>query len=68
MKMSAIEKENAETVEMIWNEYHHAKPQTVSTVLTGSQYNALMSKGKAAPVFIWPVPKGPHPNHLVLVS
>ena len=33
MRMSAIEKETAENVEMIWNEYHHAKPHTVSTVL-----------------------------------
>jgi len=53
---------------MIWNEYHHSKPHTVSTVLNAAQYQQLLSKGKAAKVFIFPVPKGEAPNHLVLVS
>mmetsp|Transcript_34985 Transcript_34985/g.53704 ORF Transcript_34985/g.53704 Transcript_34985/m.53704 type:complete len:89 (-) Transcript_34985:469-735(-) len=38
VKMSAFEKETADTCTMIWNEYHHAKPHTVSTVLTVQQY------------------------------
>ena len=53
---------------MIWNEYHHAKPHTVSTVLSTNQYVELISKGKGAPMFIYPVPKGEAPNHFVLVS
>ena len=68
VKMSAFERENAETCSKIWNEYHHAKPHTVSTVLNKTQYAELMSKGKAAPMFIYPVPKGEAPNHFVLVS
>lgn len=68
MRMSAIEKETAENIEMIWNEYHHAKPHTVSSVLTKAQYHDLMSKGKAAPMFLYPIPKGEHPNHFVMVS
>jgi ATP synthase F1 complex assembly factor 1 len=52
VKISAFSKENEETCSMIWNEYHHAKPHTVSTVLSGSQYGELMSKGKGAPMFI----------------
>ena len=66
--MSAFEKENAETCKMIWNEYHHAKGHVVSTVLSSSQYAELQSKGKASPVFIFPVPKGEAPSHMVLVS
>ena len=53
---------------MIWNEYHHAKPHTVSTVLTSKQYAEFTSKGKNSPVFIFPVPKGEPPAHFVLVS
>ena len=68
VKLSAFEKENAETCKMLWNEYHHAKPHLVSTVLTERQYSELMSKGKGSPVFIFPVPKGEAPNHFVLVS
>ena len=65
--MTAIEKEGADTIELIWNEYHHAKPTTVSAALTAPQYNELMEKGAAAPLFIYPVPKGDHPEHFVLV-
>lgn len=68
MRMSAIEKEPAEIVTQIWNEYHHAKPHTVSTVLTKAQYEELRNRGKQAPIFIYPVPKGDHPNHFVIVS
>jgi hypothetical protein len=68
VKTSAFEKETAETCTMIWKEYHHAKPHTVSTVLTAPLYAELMSKGKGAPMFIYPVPKGEAPNHFVLVS
>lgn len=68
VKRSAFEKEDADTCTYIWNEYHHAKPHTVSTVLTSRQYDELLSKGKGAPMFIWPVPKGAAPNHFVLVS
>mmetsp|Transcript_9694 Transcript_9694/g.16315 ORF Transcript_9694/g.16315 Transcript_9694/m.16315 type:complete len:155 (-) Transcript_9694:556-1020(-) len=68
VKQSAFERENSETCELIWNEYHHAKEHTVSTTLSKSQYQMLMANGKAAPIFIHPVPKGPHPNHFVLVS
>jgi ATP synthase mitochondrial F1 complex assembly factor 1 len=38
MKLSAIEKETPETIEMIWREYHNAKPFTVSRVLSTSLY------------------------------
>ena len=68
VKISAFEKENADTCRMIWNEYHHAKPHTVSNVLSASQYGELMNKGKGSPIFIHPVPKGEAPNHFVLVS
>ena len=68
VKISAFQKENAETCQYIWNEYHHSKPHTVSTVLNAKQYGQLMSRGKASPVFVWPVPKGEAPNHFVLVS
>ena len=53
---------------MIWNEYHHAKEHTVSSTLTKAQYKDLSQKGKAAPMFLYPVPKGDHPNHFVMVS
>jgi len=53
---------------MLWNEFHHAKPENVSTVLTEGQYKTLVSRGKASPIFIHPVPKGEAPNHFVLVS
>ena len=66
--MSAFEKENAETCEMIWNEYHHAKKDTVSTVLSTRQYDEFMSRGKNSPIFIFPVPKGEPGQHMVLVS
>ena len=66
--MSAFEKESAENCEMLWNEYHHAKGGTVSTVLTNAQYAELMSKAKNSPMFIFPVPKGEAPAHMVLVS
>ena len=46
VKMSAFDKENAETCEYIWNEYHHAKPTTVSTTLNSRMYRELVSKGK----------------------
>lgn len=68
VKISAFERETSETCQMIWNEYHHAKPHTVSTVLTAPQYVELLSKGRGAPMFIFPVPKGEAPSHLVLVS
>ena len=58
VKESAFVKEDADTCAMIWNEYHHSKNHTVSTVLTNQQYQELMSRGKAAPMFIFPVPKG----------
>ena len=68
VKMSAFEKETAETCKLIWNEYHHAKPHTVSTVLSKSQYQQLMSNARSAPIFIFPVAKGRYPEHMVLVS
>ena len=68
VKISAFEKENADTCTMLWNEFHHAKPENVSTVLTEGQYKTLVSRGKASPIFIHPVPKGEAPNHFVLVS
>lgn len=68
VKMSVFEKETASTCEMIWNEYHHTKEYTVSTVLTSSQYQELTSKAKNAPMFIFAVPKGAPPAHMVLVS
>ena len=68
VKISAFEKEDAETCQMIWNEYHHAKNHTVSTVLNEVQYKELFMRGKSAPMFIFPVPKGPAPEHFVLVS
>ena len=38
MKMSAIERETPETIEMIWNEYQNAKPHTVSRTLNTTLY------------------------------
>ena len=38
MKMSAIEKETPETIDMVWNEYHNAKGHTVSRVLNTTLY------------------------------
>ena len=66
--MSAFENETAETCTYLWNEFHHAKPENVATVLNESQYNLLVNRGKAAPMFIHPVSKDPHPNHFILVS
>ena len=66
--MSAFEKETAETCIYLWNEFHHAKPENVATVLTEGQFKLLFSRGKAAPMFIHPVAKGAAPNHMVLVS
>ena len=68
VKISAFEKETADTCTMIWDEFHHAKNTNVSTVLTAAQYGNLVSRGKSSPMFIQPVPKGPSPNHFVLVS
>ncbi len=34
VKYSALEKETPSTIEMIWNEYHNAKPHTVSKVIS----------------------------------
>ena len=44
MKVSAVEKETPETIEMIWREYHNAKGHTVSRVLSQSLYMQLMTK------------------------
>jgi hypothetical protein len=44
MKVSAIEKETPETIEMIWREYHNAKGHTVSRVLSQTLYMQLMTK------------------------
>jgi hypothetical protein len=44
MKISAIEKENAGTIEVIWREFHNAKPHTVSRVLPQSLYLQLLNK------------------------
>jgi ATP synthase mitochondrial F1 complex assembly factor 1 len=68
VKMSAFEKESAETCEEIWNEYHHTKKDTVSTVLSVSQYEALTSKGKGSPIFLFPLPKGEPGQYMNLVS
>ena len=68
VKISAFEKENADTCTFLWNEFHHAKPENVATVLNEAQYKLLFNRGKAAPMFIHPVAKGDHPNHMILVS
>jgi len=44
MKMSAIERETPETIEMIWREYHNAKAHTVSRVLNTTLYMQLLAK------------------------
>jgi hypothetical protein len=44
MKMSAIERETPETIEMIWREYHNAKPYTVSRSLNTTLYLQLLTK------------------------
>ncbi len=44
MKVSAVEKETPETIEMIWREYHNAKGHTVSRVLSQTLYMQLMTK------------------------
>lgn len=68
VKMSAFEKETPETCVYLWNEFHHAKPENVATVLSHKQFQLLFSRGKASPMFIHPVPKGEPPNHFILVS
>jgi ATP synthase F1 complex assembly factor 1 len=68
VKMSAFEKENADTCVYLWNEFHHSNPASVSTVLSVAQYKHLFNKGKSAPMFIQAVPKGAPPNHMILVS
>ena len=38
MKMSAIERETPETIEMIWKDYHRAKPYTCARVINATLY------------------------------
>jgi hypothetical protein len=52
MKVSAIEKETPETIEMIWREYHNAKGHTVSRVLSQTLYMQLMTKYEFISFFI----------------
>lgn len=66
MKMSAIEKETPSTIEMIWHEYHNAKPHTVSRVLSQQIYLQLLNNAQHAKLFIYPIPK--EGGHFMLIS
>ena len=62
MKMSAIEKESAATIETIWNTYHYERSHTVSKVLTPTLYMQLMQNAQGNTFFVLPVPKKAEPG------
>lgn len=53
--MSLLEKEPTSSVKSIWNEYHAAKPGTVSSVISANQFELLEKRAKASPYFIFPL-------------
>ena len=67
MKMSAIERETPETIEMIWNTYHQQRSHTCAKVINPSLYMQLLTNAQAAPIFVFPVPKGDQGGYFTLV-
>ena len=68
VKMSVFERENSQTIEMLWTEYHKARTHTTSKVLSVPRYMQLLSNAQAAPFFILPVPKLQDNSHFVMVT
>ncbi|CAG9310426.1 unnamed protein product [Blepharisma stoltei] len=66
VKLSLIEKEEPSEIKRIWNEYHLNRPNNVSTVITAHQYDLLLRRTKASPIFIFPLKR--KAGHFVLVS
>ena len=66
--MSAFEKENQETIDQIWTEYHKMRAHTVSAIMTPELYLTFLSRAKAHPIFILPVPKDDSNSYFMLVS
>ena len=66
--MSAMEKEKPETIDHIWTEYHKMRGHTISAVMTPTLYVQLLSRAKAHPFFVYPVPKADDNSYFMLVS
>lgn len=56
MKVELLANKSADEIKQIWFEYHKTK-DVITATLTTEQYEALMIKGKAHPVFILPLPR-----------
>lgn len=56
MKIELVEDKTAEDLSKIWIEYHKTKDVLAAT-LTVQQFDSLMARAKANPVFILPLPR-----------
>mmetsp|Transcript_52409 Transcript_52409/g.59908 ORF Transcript_52409/g.59908 Transcript_52409/m.59908 type:complete len:197 (-) Transcript_52409:257-847(-) len=66
-KMSAIEREQPSTIKQIWTDYHKEKEQTISSFLEPSHYRKIVSRGRASPMFVFPVWK-PQGHYVMLMQ
>ena len=55
VKLNLLEKETPEVVQTIWSKYHFAMNDAIAHTLTSSQYQTLMSRGLACPMFVLPL-------------
>lgn len=56
MKLELVQDKTPEEIKHIWVEYHKTKV-SVSGVLELAQFEKIMARGKAFPVFIFPLPR-----------
>ena len=68
VKMSAFEREKPETIDYIWTEYHKLRGHTVSAVMTPTLYVQLLTRAKAHPFFVFPVPKAEDDSYFMLLA
>ena len=67
MKMSAIERESKQTIEMIWTQYHQQRSHTIAKVLTPTLYMQLMQNAQNSPMFVLPMPKEGSDKYFMMV-
>lgn len=56
MKVELLNNKSPDEIKQIWFEYHKNK-DVIAATLTIKQYEDLMAKGKAHPIFILPLPR-----------
>ncbi|ORZ19725.1 ATP11 protein-domain-containing protein [Absidia repens] len=56
VKLELFEKENAETIEKIWTQYH-ADKDCITAIIPSKVYDTLYKRSQAYPMFIVPMPR-----------